>query len=73
VSPQLDSALTSVAWCFVLYCLLLCTEAATRLYAQIYVLFKRSEEHATRVQYTRDYIDALNKLADSDKGNEEPK
>lgn len=70
MSPQLDAALTAVAWCVVLYFIMLLAEVAIRLYTQIFAMFKRAEEREVDVKYTREYIEALNKLAESQKKEE---
>jgi hypothetical protein len=64
MSQELNAVLVALGWCVVLYFILLVVAEAAKLYALLFAMFKRSEERKINEQMTREYIDALSRLAD---------
>jgi hypothetical protein len=71
VSSELNAVLTTLGWCVVLYFILLVVAEAVKLYALLFAMFKRAEERKVSEQMTREYIDAISKLADRQKNDED--
>jgi len=64
MSQDLNAVLVTLGWCVVLYFILLVVAEAAKLYALLFAIFKHREERAVSEQMTREYIDAMNRLAD---------
>lgn len=60
---ELNAVLVTLGWCAVLYFILLVVTECARLFAVLRGLFQRGADE----KYTRDYIDAMNRLADTRK------